>query len=216
MRSRSHFLIAAVGFALAGSWAVSAAAEADVERGAELFRLCSQCHGPAGAGNELFLAPGIAGLPQWYLEAQLNNFKSGARGTHPGDVGGLRMHPMARWLGTEANVQAVAAYVSSLPEPRPAPVVEGGNAEQGGAQYNALCANCHGPNGAGNEQMKAPRLAGSSDWYLQSSLLKYKAGIRGSNPGNPFGPVMRNFAAQLSDQAILDLVAYIGTLPGRN
>lgn len=47
-----------------------------------------------------------------------------------------------------------------------------------------------------------------------SSLQKYRAGIRGSNPANPNGAVMRAFAGQLDDQAILDLVAYISTLSG--
>lgn len=215
MRSLSNFLIAALGFALASSWAAGAAAEADPERGSKLYNLCAQCHGAAGAGEELFLAPSIAGLEEWYILSQLNNFKSGARGTHPEDVGGLRMYPMSLSLKNDADIQAVAAYVASLPPARPAAVVEGGNPQQGEQRY-ALCASCHGANGAGNEQMKAPRLAGASDWYLQSALQKYKAGIRGANPKNPNGAVMRSFSAQLDDQAILDLVAYIQTLPGAN
>ena len=62
--------------------------------------------------------------------------------------------------------------------------------------------------------MNAPRLAGTSDWYLQSALERFKAGIRGSNPKNPNGIVMRGMSMMLADdQAILDVIAYIGTFP---
>jgi len=66
-------------------------------RGKELFQLCAQCHGPEGAGNQLALAPAIAGLPEWYINAQLHNLKSGARGTHPEDTGGLRFFEIEDW-----------------------------------------------------------------------------------------------------------------------
>lgn len=211
MAGSRSFWIAAIGLALAGF--APAAAAADAVRGAELYDLCSQCHGPQGAGQELALAPAIAGLPVWYSVPQIQYFRSGARGMNPDDVGGLRMHPMSLALKDDADVEHVAAYVATLPEVRPAPVVEGGDAQRGAQRY-ALCSACHGANGGGNEQMKAPRLVGTNDWYLVSSLQKYKAGIRGSNPANPNGAVMRSFAAQLDEQAILDLVAYIGTLSG--
>ena len=212
MAGSRGFWIAAIGLALAG-FAPAAAGEADSARGAELYQLCSQCHGPTAGGQQLALAPAIAGLPQWYTVPQIQHFRSGARGMNPDDVGGLRMHPMSLALKDDADVGHVAAYVASLPEVRPAPVVAGGDPQRG-AQHYALCAACHGAQGQGNEQMKAPRLVGTNDWYLVSSLQKYKAGIRGSNPANPNGAVMRSFAAQLDEQAILDLVAYIGTLSG--
>ncbi len=212
MATSRNLTIAALGLAVAGL-APAAAAESDVARGAELYDLCAQCHGPAGAGQQLALAPAIAGLPEWYAVPQLQHFRSGARGMHPDDVGGLRMHPMSLTLKKDADIQQVAAYVASLPEARPAPVVAGGDPQRGAERY-ALCAACHGASGAGNEQMKAPRLVGTNDWYLVSSLQKYKAGIRGSNPANPNDALMRTFAAQLDDQAILDIVAYVGTLSG--
>ena len=48
---------------------------ADSERGAKLFDLCTQCHGDQGDGRELFLAPAIAGMGQWYVESQLKMFQ---------------------------------------------------------------------------------------------------------------------------------------------
>jgi len=212
MAGSRSFWIAAIGLALAG-FAPAAAGEGDAARGAELYDLCAQCHGADGGGQELALAPAISGLPTWYAVPQIQHFRSGARGMNPDDVGGLRMHPMSLSLKDDADIEAVAAYVANLPEVFPAPVVEGGDPQRGAQRY-ALCAACHGANGGGNEQMKAPRLVGTNDWYLVSSLQKYKAGIRGSNPANPNGAVMRSFAAQLDEQGILDVVAYISTLSG--
>lgn len=205
--------IAALGIAWIAGGVGVAAAETDLARGGKIYGLCAQCHGEAGEGSRLALAPAIAGLPEWYVVPQLQHFKSGARGLHPGDVGGLRMHPMSLTLKQESDIRAVSAFVASLPAVPPPHTVGGGDAQQGATRY-ALCANCHGPDGAGKEQMKAPRLAGTSDWYLLGALQKYKDGVRGSNPGNPNGAIMRSFAAQLDDQAMLDLVAYINTLPG--
>lgn len=210
MGSSRSFWIAALGLTLAGG-VPAAAADGDVARGAEIFDLCAQCHGPAGGGQKLALAPAIAGLPQWYSLPQLNNFRSGARGMNPDDVGGLRMHPMSLALKQETDVSDVSAYVATLAETNPVPTVQGGDAQRGAQRY-ALCAACHGANGTGNEQMKAPRLVGTNDWYLVSALQKFKAGIRGQTPN---GAVMRSFAGQLDDQAILDVVAYISTLSDR-
>jgi cytochrome c553 len=182
-----------------------------VARGEEIFDLCAQCHGPDGGGQRLALAPAIAGLPQWYSVPQLNNFRSGARGMNPDDVGGLRMHPMSLSLKGEEDVADVSAYLATLAAVHPAPMVQGGDVERGKQRY-ALCAACHGANGTGNEQMKAPRLVGTNDWYLVGALQKFKAGIRGTTPN---GAVMRSFAGQMDDQAILDVVAYISTLSDR-
>jgi cytochrome c oxidase subunit 2 len=203
----------AVGLLLAAGFSGGNAFAEDLERGHELFALCAQCHGSDGAGNELFLAPAIAGLNQWYLEAQLGYFKSGVRGLHPDDIAGMRMAPMSRTLRSQEDLVAVSAYVASLAPATPAPTIEGGDATSGKDRFT-LCATCHGANGEGNQQMSGPRLRNSSDWYLFSQILKFQTGIRGSNPGNPNGAVMRGMSMTLPDeQAVRDVIAYIGTLP---
>lgn len=189
-----------------------ATATADNERGAALFDLCTQCHGEQGQGKELYLAPAIAGMGEWYVTSQLQMFRSGARGLHHADVGGMRMVPMSRYLTNDADVKAVAAHVASLPKTTPAVAVYGGDAAKGQAAY-ALCAACHGADGKGNQQMNAPRLAGTSDWYLLKALQKYKDGTRGSNPANATAMLMRGMAMSLADeQAMKDIVAHINTL----
>jgi cytochrome c553 len=198
-----------------GSYAGIAQADdsaGDAQRGEVLYDLCQQCHGTDGAGNELFLAPKIAGLDDWYVQAQLKMFHSGGRGLHPDDVGGMRMYPMAMWLRSDEDIAAVAAYVSTMQPVKTEHTVEGGDAEKGKQAY-AICAACHGQDGAGNKAMNAPPLRGASDWYLVSSIEKYKAGVRGSNAKNPNSMLMRGMALSLADeQAVKDVVTYIGTL----
>ena len=208
--NRTVFLLgSALLLLIAGS--PSAWATDDV-RGQQLYALCAQCHGANGGGNEVYLAPAIAGMDQWYIEGQLKMFKSGARGTHPEDVGGMRMHPMSRWLKNDQDIAAVAGYVSNMQATRPSPTLAGGNAEIGKTYYQT-CASCHGPEGQGNEAMNAPSLANASDWYLVSALQKYKAGIRGGNPANANATVMRGMSNLLpNQQAIVDVVTYIDTL----
>ncbi|MCZ6785293.1 MAG: c-type cytochrome [Proteobacteria bacterium] len=208
-------MAAAALLALAAALPPGPARADELERGEALFDLCSQCHGSQGQGSKLALAPAIAGLKQWYAERQLHNFKSGIRGKNPDDVAGLRMHPMSLSLKDDADITAVAAYVASLSASQPASTLEGGDAAKGAALY-AVCGACHGPDGNGIQQMNAPRLVHTNDWYLLSALEKYKAGVRGSNPKNANAIMMRGMAAQLADQqAMLDVIAHIETLARR-
>jgi cytochrome c oxidase subunit 2 len=195
--------------ATACDYKVSAEATAP---GQEIFELCVQCHGPAGAGQRPLNAPSIAGLPKWYVETQLKKFRSGARGTHWQDSTGMQMRPMALSFHNEADLQAVAEYVSKLPRPTVAPMLAGGNAENGKILYTP-CTACHGADGAGVEQQKAPPLRAASDWYLATQLEHFKAGIRGANPRDIEGAMMRPMAMTLAnEQAVKDVVAYISSL----
>jgi cytochrome c553 len=207
------FLLA---LALAVALPAAGALAQDTARGEQLFKLCSQCHGDDGAGNAETLAPAIAGLPAWFVSGQLHKFRNGGRGTHFDDISGMRMRPMSMWLRNDDDVANVAAYVASLPKKNAAPTLAGGNAEAGKVRY-PLCASCHGASGEGNQAMEAPPLAGGSDWYMLTALEKFKAGVRGANPSDPAGARMRGMSMTLTDQqAMLDVLAYIGTLTPQN
>ena len=82
--------------------------------GAELFEACVPCHGAAGEGSTALGAPAIAGLPAWYVSAQLERFQTGVRGRHADDIEGLRMQAMSRQLRSEVETRAVARHVASL------------------------------------------------------------------------------------------------------
>jgi cytochrome c oxidase subunit 2 len=184
----------------------------DLARGEQLFALCAQCHGDQGQGSPLALAPSIGGLEPWYVVKQLQNFKDGVRAMHFDDLAGMRMRPMARWLKTADDVNAVAAYVGSLP---PAPIevtLVGGDAARGAALY-ATCSGCHGVKGEGVEAVGAPSLRHTSDWYQRTQIKNYQQGIRGSDPRDVGGAAMRGMSMLLADdQAIKDVLAHIATL----
>ena len=181
-------------------------------RGAALFDLCAQCHGPDAGGHRVYLAPAIAGLSEWYLTAQLNKFRSGLRGTHFDDLSGMRMRPMALTLEKDEDVEIVAKYVAGLPATHPAPEVTGGDPAKGQPLY-ATCLACHGAKGEGMQALNAPSLANRSDWYLLDQLKKFKVGVRGTDPRDPSAIMMRPMAMVLADeQAMKDVIAYIGTL----
>jgi cytochrome c553 len=191
-----------------------AAAEAGGEQGAELFQLCVQCHGEDGGGDPVSLAPAIAGMDEWYVKAQLGKFRSGARGTHPDDVAGMRMRPMSLSLQDDEEMAAVAAYVASLPPVAPEATLQGGDAGRGQALY-APCAACHGPDAAGIQPLNGAPLRASSDWYLLRQMHNFRSGVRGTNPLDASGALMRPMSMTLADeQAILDVIAYITTLAG--
>jgi len=195
------------------SLALTTPAFADDDRGEVLYDLCKTCHGPDGGGMELSLAPAIAGLDAWYVESQLKAFKSGVRGVHADDLGGLRMYPMSLWLTSDEDIASVATFVAGLPKAAPAPTLEGGDASRGAISYK-VCVACHGTAGEGNKVLNSPPLAGMSDWYLQTTLEKFKTGVRGTNPKNPTEMLMRGMALSLTDeQAIKDVVAHIMTFP---
>jgi cytochrome c553 len=204
--------VAAALMALATGFATPPAHADDAERGEALFGLCAQCHGSAGAGNALFLAPAIAGMEEWYVEAQLKKFRAGTRGTHFDDLSGMRMRPMSRVLRSEEDVSLVARHVAGLPKVNAPPTLEGGDAARGAALY-PLCSTCHGVKGEGLKALNGPALAAQSDWYMLDQLKKFKLGIRGSNPQDIDGIMMRPMSLSLTDdQAIKDVIAHIKTL----
>ncbi|MCG8591039.1 MAG: cytochrome c [Proteobacteria bacterium] len=211
MRHRTTWLTLGAALLLAASFAAGAAT-ADDDRGETLFGLCTQCHGPSGEGNPLALAPAIAGLDAWYVQSQLEKFRSGARGAHPDDLAGLRMRPMSRSLQSDEDVATVAAYVASLPKVQPESLLEGGDPERGKALYTP-CGACHGADGSGNKLLNGPPLTHVSDWYLFTQLANFRSGVRGTNPLDQTGLLMRPMALILADeQAMKDVIAYIVSL----
>jgi cytochrome c553 len=208
-RAATLALLAVICFVAGGS-----ARANENERGADLYRLCAVCHGESAAGDEAVGAPAIAGMPQWYLEDQLNQFRDGNRGTHFDDILGMRMRPMALTLMREGDVEAVAAHIAEMPTTNPAPSLTGGDAIDGKAIYTTICIACHGPDGEGNQTMMgAAPLYRSNDWYLFRQIEKFRAGIRGARPGDQGGALMRPMMLQLADeQTIKNVVAYITTL----
>ena len=85
----------------------------NVEHGAKLYSVCANCHGADGRGI-LMNAPRQAGISDWYLLAQIQNFKAGIRGGHPADLRGKQMELMSRTLHDEQAMRDVVAYINTL------------------------------------------------------------------------------------------------------
>ena len=67
-----------------------------------------------GRGHMAMNAPRLAGLPDWYIERQLNYYKRGIRGAHEDDVYGQQMAPMANMLADDTAIRNVTAYIDTL------------------------------------------------------------------------------------------------------
>ena len=85
-------------------------------------------------------------------------------------------------------------------------VLAKGNAESGKAKAAQVCAACHGPDGNKPTGPDFPILAGQHVDYLKKALSDYKSGKRTN-------PIMKGFAATLSNQEMDDLAAWFASQP---
>ena len=196
----------------------------DIQKGKSAYAVCATCHGANGQGNEALNAPKIAGLPDWYVERQLNNFKRGIRGVHPKDIYGQQMRPMAIALLTDEAVRDMTVYVTSLKRSsisKPVTVASSSKAVTSvqapvSEPLYAPCASCHGSEGEGNQKLGAPRLAGQHAWYIERQLRNWRDGIRGTHSEDLYGIQMRPMAMTLvKDSDLEKVVSFIGTLRGK-
>jgi cytochrome c oxidase subunit 2 len=88
--------------------------EGDVSNGQKLYNVCSYCHANSAQGVRAMNAPRMAGMSDWYLKRQLENFQQEIRGQHPTDFYGFQMSLMARTLYGEQDVDDLIAYINTL------------------------------------------------------------------------------------------------------
>ena len=85
--------------------------------------------------------------------------------------------------------------------------------DAGKAAY-AICLACHAADGAGNQPLNSPAVAGQEDWYLERQIKYFKEGIRGKHPKDIFGAQMVPMVMTLPDEAaVKNVAAYIASLP---
>jgi len=184
----------------------------DPERGRQLYTPCVACHGSQAEGNESLGAPRLTHLAPVYVVAQLQKFKSGARGGAAASDLARQMAAMAATLADDQAMYDTAAYIATLESAASAVTVDG-DIEQGASYYRQFCAACHGPAAEGNPALNSPRLVGADDWYIVSQLEAFRSGSRGNNPQDRTGKQMRVMAAVLPDTAaVASVAAYIRSL----
>ena len=196
----------------------------NIKKGESAYAVCATCHGANGQGNEALNAPKIAGLPDWYVERQLNNFKKGIRGVHPKDIYGQQMRPMAMALLNDEAVRDMTVFVASLKRSSISKTVTVASSSTAGTNVKAAvseplyapCASCHGSEGEGNQKLGAPRLAGQHAWYIERQLRNWRDGIRGTHSEDLYGIQMRPMAMTLvKDSDLEKVVSFIATLRGK-
>lgn len=182
----------------------------DPEAGRGRYAVCTACHGDRGQGNRDLNAPQLAGLSDWYIIRQLENFRKGARGSHEDDQYGQQMVPFANMLDVQ-GMRDVAAYVGTFSGNSPEATLTG-NPQRGRRLYRT-CANCHGRDAEGIWTTNAPSLTALNDWYIERQIKHFRDGIRGRHPDDMYGSQMIDMTQYLSDdQAVQDVVAYINLL----
>ena len=165
----------------------------------EKAQICSACHGESGVPpQQPFPVPVIWGQNLGYLFFQLRDFKSGAR---KNDV----MAPIAEAL-EPADLMPLARYFSkktwpSLQQPHPAAETA---ARAQRANASVVCTSCHqeGFIGEGTQ----PRLAGQERAYLERTMLDFRSGARGNNPG------MSDLMKAITEQDAAALAAWLAGL----
>ena len=88
--------------------------EGNVANGERLYRVCAYCHMADGMGNQALNAPRAAGMTDWYIARQLQNFRDGVRGSHPQDFYGMQMGFMGRILQDDEAINDLVAYINTL------------------------------------------------------------------------------------------------------
>jgi cytochrome c553 len=141
---------------------------------AEQAQLCDACHGANGVPQDIN-TPVIWGQHAGYLYLQLRDFK---RGTRKNEI----MSPLAEALERD-EMLALAEFYEKRPWPRLGQPSASADVAATALRANTEigCTGCHlgEYQGAGTQ----PRLAGQRQQYLERSMLQFRDGTRGNNPG---------------------------------
>lgn len=106
----------------------------------------------------------------------------------------------------QAPAQPAPGPAAATPAPTApaavAPTVGKADLAAGQSRYDAVCAACHGAGGNSGTPAN-PRLSQQHPEYLVKQLQEFKSGKRPS-------PIMQGFAAQLTEQDMVNIGAYLG------
>jgi cytochrome c553 len=157
-------------------------------------QLCTACHGENGVPQQK-TTPVLWGQQLGYLYVQLREYKSGARKND-------QMSVVAATLERD-DMMALAQYFSQKPWPALAqpPASAAAAAQALTATRAVVCTSCHqdGYKGEGTQ----PRLAGQEKDYLAQTMLDFRDGKRGNNPG------MSDLMKSISESDIAAIAEYL-------
>jgi len=172
---------------------------------------CASCHGNSAEGNENIKAPPLSGQNAEYLIRQIENFRSGRRHAINENSPATIMIAIAQTLTDDAEIRAIANYLSKLPV-KQSNVLNPSVNEQGRLLF-PVCIGCHSSKGEGNSALGAPRIAGMPSWYLAGQLHAFKEGGRGTTADDKYGRQMVSIADSLIEPGDFEAVAaYLSSL----
>ncbi len=87
--------------------------QGDAQAGRVAYQACISCHEKDGSGRKDKNAPPLPGLADWYVVAQLQQFRDGWRGTNTNDPSGTTMRPVSIPL-SDADIRNLAAYLVTM------------------------------------------------------------------------------------------------------
>ncbi len=157
-------------------------------------QLCTACHGESGVPQQKS-APVLWGQQLGYLYVQMRDFKSGARKND-------QMSAVVASLERD-DMLALAQYFSQKPWPclgqQPATAAAAAQAMR--ATSAVVCTSCHQESYLGEGTQ--PRLAGQERDYLAQTMLDFRDGKRGNNPG------MSDLMKSISESDIAAIAEYL-------
>jgi len=172
----------------------------DVEKGKEIYEVCSACHLPEGWGQTEGTFPEIAGQHRTVLIKQLEDIREGNRDNPT-------MYPFAlpSEIGGAQAVADVTEYISRLPMNPENGIGPGTDLEHGKKLYADNCVRCHGQNGEGAGEKYYPRIQGQHYNYLVRQYQWIKEGKR-RNANPEMVEQIKNFSDK-DTFAVLDYVS---------
>ena len=114
----------------------------------------------------------------------------------------------ASWRAVLAPVLLLAAAASLTGCPPAA-----AHTPQGGHDLYESCKTCHGEKGEGRAYIAAPAIAGLPTWYVESTVKKFRTGLRGAHPDDVEGLRMRPMSRQMaSELEVRTVSAYVAAM----
>lgn len=154
--------------------AAALALEPDAVEGARLYRKhCESCHGRQAHGSSRTVTPALAGQVAPYLIKQLVDLAEGYR-----EVPEMHRQIARAELSTLQAVRDISTYLNTLPPMTEPELGDGKQLVLGGRIYRAVCAECHGAQGAADGAGKAPALRGQHYSYLLQQARQVASGHR--------------------------------------
>jgi len=189
---------------------LAVAAQGNAESGKAKSAMCAACHG--ADGNSLVpMYPKLAGQSANYIAKQLADFKKGASSAGKEGRNNPIMGGMVMAL-SEQDMADLGAYFASQTRTATTDVSNdvahnlylGGDTERN----ITACVACHGQKGQGMPAAGFPSLASQNAEYIKIQLTTFRSGQR----ANDNNAMMRNVAAELTDDEIMKLAQHIAAM----